>query len=115
MKFTNGLTAYLSGDTGIHSEMKTVVHDYHQANLAMLNMGSSAVTVASAAYILNELVKPVSVIFTHVNEATTEGGKLKPTTRVASVIKSLKGPSPYLAVSGRTMEFDGKGKCVAGC
>ena len=25
IKFTNGLTAYLSGDTGIHSEMKTVV------------------------------------------------------------------------------------------
>jgi hypothetical protein len=24
-------------------------------------------------------------------------------------------PSSYLAISGRTMEFDGKGMCVAGC
>jgi len=35
IKFTNGLVAYLSGDTGIHTEMKTVVHDYHRANLAV--------------------------------------------------------------------------------
>jgi len=30
-------------------------------------------------------------------------------------VKALKGPTPHLAISGRTMEFDGKGKCVAGC
>jgi hypothetical protein len=24
-------------------------------------------------------------------------------------------PESHLAISGRTMEFDGKGKCVAGC
>ena len=39
VKFTNGLTAYLSGDTGIHSEMKTVINEYHHANLAVLNLG----------------------------------------------------------------------------
>ena len=39
VKFTNGLTAYLSGDTGIHSEMKTVVNEFHKANLAVLNLG----------------------------------------------------------------------------
>lgn len=115
VKFTNGLTVYLSGDTGIHSEMKTVVADFHKANLAMMNLGSSAVTVMSAVYALNDLVKPASVIFTHVNEAATEGGKLKPDSRTAAVIKSLKGPRAHLAVSGRTMEFDGRGRCAAGC
>jgi hypothetical protein len=30
VRFTNGLTAYLSGDTGIHTEMKTVVNEYHK-------------------------------------------------------------------------------------
>ena len=30
VKFTNGLTAYLSGDTGIHTEMKTVVQRISQ-------------------------------------------------------------------------------------
>jgi L-ascorbate metabolism protein UlaG (beta-lactamase superfamily) len=115
VKFTNGLTAYLSGDTGIHTEMKTVVHDYHRANLAVLNLGPSAGTVMSALYAMNELVRPASVILTHPNEAVTESGKLRAGSRTEAVIKGLKGVTPHLAVSGRTMEFDGKGKCVAGC
>src|SRR5215475_8713927 len=32
VKFTNGLTVYLTGDTGIHSEMKTVINEFHHAN-----------------------------------------------------------------------------------
>jgi L-ascorbate metabolism protein UlaG (beta-lactamase superfamily) len=115
VRFTNGLTAYLSGDTGIHSEMKTVVKEYHKANLAVLNLGPSAGTVMSGAYAMNELVQPASVIFSHPNEAVTEGGKLRPASRAAALVKQLKGVTPYLAISGRTMEFDGKGRCVAGC
>jgi L-ascorbate metabolism protein UlaG (beta-lactamase superfamily) len=115
VKFSNGLTAYLSGDTGIHTEMKSVVHEYHKANLAVLNMGPSAGTVASSAYAMNELVRPVSVILSHPNEAVTAGGKLKPETRAAAFIKQLKGVSAHLAISGRTMEFNGAGKCVSGC
>src|SRR4030095_16471997 len=101
----------LSGDTGIHTEMRTVVKEFHKANLAVLNLGTSAGTVMSGAYAMNDLVKPASVILTHVNEAATEGGKLRPASRTAAVIKTLKMPA-HLAVSGRTMEFDGKGKCV---
>jgi len=115
VKFTNGLTVYLSGDTGIHTEMKTVVNEYHHANLAVLNLGPSAVTVNSAAYAMNDLVRPASVIFSHVNEAATEGGKIRPASRSAAIMKLLKGVTPHLAVSGRTMEFNGAGKCVAGC
>ncbi len=114
VKFTNGLVAYLSGDTGIHTEMKTVVNEYHKANLALMNLGPSAVTVMSAAYAMNELVRPASVILTHPNEAVTEGGKLRPASRAAALVKQLK-PASHLAISGRTMEFDGGGRCVAGC
>lgn len=114
LKFTNGLTAYLSGDTGIHTEMKSVVNEFHKANLAVFNLGSSAATVVSSAYAMNELVRPASVVLTHANEAVTEGGKLRPASRTAAVIKQLKPPA-FLAISGRTMEFDGKGKCIAGC
>jgi hypothetical protein len=95
--------------------MKTVVNEYHKANLAVLNMGPSAGTVMSGAYAINELVKPASVLLTHPNEAVTQGGKLLPNTRTAALIKALKSATPHLAISGRTMEFDGKGKCVAGC
>jgi L-ascorbate metabolism protein UlaG (beta-lactamase superfamily) len=114
VKFTNGLTAYLSGDTGIHSEMKTVVNEFHKANLVVLNLGPNPGIFSSGAYAMNELVQPASVILTHPNEPVTEGGKLRPTSRTAALTKQLK-PATHLAISERTMEFDGKGKCVAGC
>ena len=106
IKFTNGLIAYLSGDTGIHTEMKTVVNEYHKANLAVLNLGASTGAFNSGAHAMNDLVRPASVILTHTNEAATEGGKLRPNSRTAALIKQLKAPA-YLAISGR-MEFDGR-------
>ena len=114
VKFTNGLVAYLSGDTGIHSEMKTIVHDFHKANLAVLNLGVNPGIYISAGYAVNELLRPESVILTHVNEPATEGGKLRPKSKTAAVTKQLR-PDAYLAISGRTMEFDGEGRCVSGC
>jgi L-ascorbate metabolism protein UlaG (beta-lactamase superfamily) len=114
VKFTNGLTAYLSGDTAIHAEMKTVINEFHKANLAVLNLGPNPGIFFSGAHAMNELVRPAAVILTHVNEPATEGGKLRPASQTANLIKQLKPPA-YLAISGRTMEFDGQGKCVAGC
>ncbi len=114
VKFTNGLTAYLSGDTGLHSEMKTIVSEFHKANLAVMNLGPNAVTAISGAHAMNELVRPASVIVTHVNEIGTIGGKLNPKSRTAAFINLVKRPV-HLAISGRVMEFDGAGKCVAGC
>jgi L-ascorbate metabolism protein UlaG (beta-lactamase superfamily) len=114
VKFTNGLVAYLSSDTAIHAEMKTVINEYHKASLAVLNLGPNPGIFISGAHAMNELVRPASVILTHVNEPVTEGGKLRPNTNTARLIKQLKAPA-HLALSGRTMEFDGKGKCVAGC
>jgi L-ascorbate metabolism protein UlaG (beta-lactamase superfamily) len=115
IRFTNGLTVYLSGDSGLHSEMKTLVNEFHHANLMVLNLGPSAVTSYAGAYAANELVKPNSVIASHVNEAATTDGKLKPTSRTAAFTGLVKGRPVYPAVSGRTMEFDGDGKCVKGC
>ena len=114
VKFTNGLVAYLSGDTGMHTEMKTVVRDFHHANLALFNLGSTAASVTASAYAMNELVRPASVIISHVNEAATQDGKLRPASRTAAIVKLIKAPT-HLALSERTMEFDGKGKCVSGC
>lgn len=114
VKFTNGLVAYLSSDTAIHAEMKTVINEYHKANLTVLNLGPNPGIFYSGAYAMNELVKPVSIILTHANEAVTEGGKLRPNSQTARFMKQLKAPA-YPALSGRTMEFDGQGKCAAGC
>jgi L-ascorbate metabolism protein UlaG (beta-lactamase superfamily) len=115
VKFTNGLTVYLSGDTAIHAEMKSVDNEFHKANLMVLNLGYSAITAQAGAYAANELVRPASVIVTHVNEGATTGGKVRPTSHTAAFMGMVKGRPVYPALSGKTMEFDGDGKCVAGC
>jgi L-ascorbate metabolism protein UlaG (beta-lactamase superfamily) len=115
IRFTNGLTAYLTGDTGLHAEMQAVERDFYKANLMELNFGQSALTPEAAAYAVNTLVQPASVILSHVNEAATAGGKVRPSTRSAAFIALVQGRPVYPALSGKTMEFDGAGKCVAGC
>jgi len=115
IRFTNGLTVYLSGDTAIHADMKTVVGDFHKPNLAVLNLGPNAVTNLSAVYAVTDLIRPAAVLATHVNEAATTGGKVRPNSRTAAFIDSVKGRPVYLALSGKTMEFDGEAKCVRGC
>ena len=115
IRFTNGLTVYLSGDTGQHAEMKSVVADYFKANLMVLNLGPSAVTSKDAAYVANELVRPAAVIASHVNEGATTGGKVRPNSRTAVFMSLVKGRPVHPALSGKTMQFDGEGKCVVGC
>jgi L-ascorbate metabolism protein UlaG (beta-lactamase superfamily) len=115
VQFTNGLVAYLSGDTGITAEQDLVVRRHYKANLAVINIGDVFTTgPTEAAFVINELVKPASVIASHANEEATKGGKLIPGTRTETFIKATKVPV-HLPLSGKTMEFDGSGKCVAGC
>jgi len=92
-----------------------VIHDLHKANLTLFNYGPNANTASSAAYAVNDLIRPASVIVTHTNEVTTKHGKLMPKSRTTAFIKLVKGIPVYLAISGRTMEFNGEGECVAGC
>ena len=114
IKFTNGLRVYLSGDTGLHSEMRTIIGEYHRPSLAMINLGPNAINPEAAAYAINELVRPASVIVSHPNEGATSGGALRPSTRTKAFIDQVKGRPVYLAISGRTLEFDGNGRCIAG-
>jgi L-ascorbate metabolism protein UlaG (beta-lactamase superfamily) len=115
VQFTNGLVAYLSGDTGITAEQDLVVRKVYKANFAVINIGDVFTTgPMEAAYVINEMVKPNAVIPSHANQATTKGGKLVPGTRTDIFMKAVRVPV-HLPLSGKTMEFDGTGKCVAGC
>jgi L-ascorbate metabolism protein UlaG (beta-lactamase superfamily) len=115
LKFSNGLVAYLSGDTGVTSEQKLVVHDYYKAKLAVINIGDVFTTgPREAAWVMNEMVQPTSVICSHANEAATKDGKVLPSTRTATFIKAMKAPV-YVPLSGKTLEFNGTGQCVKGC
>jgi L-ascorbate metabolism protein UlaG (beta-lactamase superfamily) len=115
VQFTNGLSVYLSGDTGITAEQDLVVRKVYKANLAVINIGDVFTTgPTEAAYVINEMVKPNSVIPSHANQVSTKGGKVVPGTRTDIFIKAVKVPV-HVPLSGKTMEFDGDGKCVAGC
>jgi L-ascorbate metabolism protein UlaG (beta-lactamase superfamily) len=116
LRFSNGLVAYLSGDTGITAEQEITVRRYYRANLVVMNIGGTPFTTGpdEAAFVVNELVRPNSVIASHANEAATSGGKLNPSSKTAAFQKAARMPV-YVPLSGRTMEFDGSGRCVAGC
>ena len=115
VRFSNGLVAYLSGDTGITADQQIVVRDYYHAKLAVMNMGDGFTTgPAEAAYIMNELVKPASVIASHANEVGTIGGKVRPGSKTEAFIKATKA-TVHVPLSGKTMEFDAAGTCTAGC
>ena len=115
LKFTNGLVAYLSGDTGVIADQDLVVHRYYKANLAVINIGDVFTTgPREAAWVIDNLVKPNSVIASHANEVATKNGKVVPGTKTAAFIDAVKVPA-YVPLSGKSMEFNGDGKCVSGC
>jgi L-ascorbate metabolism protein UlaG (beta-lactamase superfamily) len=115
LKFSNALVVYLSGDTGITAEQDLVVRQHYKARLAVMNIGDTYTTgPKEAAYVVNKLVQAKSVIPSHANEAATKDGKVIAGSRTDIFKRAAKMPV-YLPLSGRTMEFDKRGKCVAGC
>jgi L-ascorbate metabolism protein UlaG (beta-lactamase superfamily) len=115
LTFSNGLVVYLSGDTGMTAEQDKVVRGYYKAKLAVMNIGDNFTTgPKEAAYVINEMVKPASVIASHANEVGTKGGKVIAGTKTETFKKAVKVPV-HIPLSGKTMEFDGAGKCAAGC
>src|SRR5262245_9819140 len=116
LRFSNGLVAYLSGDTGITAEQEVTVRRFYKANLVVMNIGGSPFTTGplESAFVINELVKPNAVIATHVNEVATKGGIVVPGSKTEQFMKGAGVPT-HVPLSGRTMDFDGSGKCVSGC
>ena len=115
LTFTNGLTVYLTGDTGLMSDM-SLFRKVYEPNLAVVNVdGVNVMGPEEAAFAMNSLVKPTSVIISHAEQAVTTNGQMNPNTRTA-VFASLVDDLPvYLPLSGVTMQFNGAGRCVSGC
>ena len=115
VRFSNGLAVYLSGDTGITADQEFVVRNHYNAKLAVMNIGDGFTTgPAEASYVINDLVKPASVIPSHANEVGTVGGKVRPGSKTEAFIKATKVPV-HIPLSGKTMEFNSAGVCTAGC
>lgn len=115
LTFSNGLVAYLSGDTGITGEQKLVVKEHYGAELVVMNIGDTFTTgPKEAAYVINDLVRPKAVIASHANEAATEKGRVRDDTRTGQFV-SLSSVPVHVPLSGRTMSFDGDARCTEGC
>jgi len=115
LTFSNGLAVYLSGDTGITAEQDTVVRQHYNAKLVVMNIGDTYTTgPTEAAWVINNLVKPASVIASHANQPSTKGGKVIDGSRLDSFMKATKVPV-HVPLSGRSMSFDEKGMCADGC
>jgi L-ascorbate metabolism protein UlaG (beta-lactamase superfamily) len=115
VRFSNGLAVYLSGDTGVTADQQTVVRDLYHAQLAVMNIGDGFTTgPTEAAYVINDLVRPNAVIPSHANEAATQGGKVRAGTKTEAFTRLSKVPV-HVPLSGQTMQFDGNGRCTAGC
>ena len=113
--FSNGLVAYLSGDTGMTAEQRTTMADYYGAKLAVINIGDTYTTgPREAAHVIDELVRPTAVIASHANEAATEGGKVVAGTKTEAFVEATE-TTVHLPLSGRTMRFDAEGNCTGGC
>ena len=75
---------------------------HHGANLVVISVaGASNMTGPSeAAFVVNDLVRPNSVIVTHVDEAATVNGKVVPTSKTAAFQKAVTVPV-HVPLSGR--------------
>ncbi len=115
LTFSNGLAVYLSGDTGVTAEQETVVRKLYGAKLVVMNIGDTFTTgPVEAAWVVNNLIKPLSIIASHANQPSTSGGKIIKGTRLAKFKKITKA-KVYAPISGRTMSFNAKGRCTSGC
>jgi len=130
LKFTNGLSVYLTGDTGLTAEMDRIIRDFYQPSLMVINIGDLFTTgPEAAAFATTQLVRPRAVIPSHANEAATARGDVVPGSRTARFIEAVKGGHGddhghgndrkrilvHVPRSGITMEFDARGSCVNGC
>ena len=114
--FTNGLVVYLTGDTGMFGDMETIISRYYHPTLVVLNM-SDTVTLGpnEAVYMMRTLIRPRSVMPSHVNEQATSGGAIRSGTRVDLFqLFARDYVDVVVPISDVTRTFDGSGRCI-GC
>jgi L-ascorbate metabolism protein UlaG (beta-lactamase superfamily) len=120
IRFTNGLIAYLTGDTGVFGDMNQVISKFYHPNLMVINIGPggngpTALGVDDAVNIVQQLVRPATVLPSHVGEQATSGGVVRSNTRTEWFVRYARPfAEVVLPVSDVTLTFDGEGRCI-GC
>jgi len=111
IRFSNGLSVYWTGDTGFFGDME-LFSEFYGVNLAIPHIGDIfTMGPDEAAFAVNELIKPRSVIPTHANEIATTGGGVNAGTKTQRFIDGVSSAKVFVPLSGVSINCDGQGKC----
>jgi len=112
IRFSNGLSVYWSGDSGFFGDMK-LFSQYYGVNLAIMHIGDIfTMGPDEAAFAVNQLIKPKTVIPTHVNELATTGGVVDPGSKTERFINAISVAKVIVPLSDVPISCDGTGKCT---
>ena len=114
IRFTNGLSVLWTGDSGLIGDWATQAK-FYGVNLAVVH-GGDLFTMGpdEAAFAVNQLIKPRSVIPEHFNQISTTKGQVNAGTRLERFKQQLKGQVQSRVVvplSGVPISCNGKGNC----
>ena len=114
IRFTNGLTVLWTGDSGLIGDWATQAN-FYRVNLAVVH-GGDLFTMGpdEAAFAVDQLIKPRSVIPEHFNQVSTTNGKVNSGTKLERFISQLKGQAStrvIVPLSGIPILCDGQGNC----
>src|SRR5262249_38981074 len=99
--------------TGPTVDMKFVVKDLYDANLVVANIGgTNTMSPSVAAYVINEWLRPATVIPTHINQESTSAGVPTGKLLLEFLAQVDRKTAVEIPLSGVTMEFDGRGRRV---
>ena len=111
IRFTNGLTVLWTGDSSLLADWQ-VQSEFYRPNLAVVHMGDiQTMGPDEAAFAVNTLIRPRTVIPTHANQVTTASGAVLPGTRVAEFIGGVRRANVIVPLSGVPISCDGQGHC----
>lgn len=112
IRFSNGLSVLWSGDSGFFGDMK-LFSQFYKVNLAIMHIGNIfTMGPDEAAFAVNTLIKPKSVIPTHVNEVATAGGVVQSGSKTERFIQQVGGAKVVVPLSDVPIYCDGTGKCM---
>lgn len=112
IRFSNGLSVLWSGDSGFFGDMK-LFSEFYKVNMAIMHIGNVfTMGPDEAAFAVNQLIKPKSVVATHANEVATSGGVVNPGTKTESFINQVGGAKVIVPLSDVPFYCDGTGKCT---
>lgn len=112
LQFTNGLTVYLTGDTGLFRDMEVIASFYRPA-LVVMNIGDvGTLGPSEAAFAIQHLLSGTRTVMpSHVYEESTQGGAVRPGSRLESFIGQVRGfADVVVSLSSVTRSFDRDGR-----